>query len=341
MGTVVEKFQYIEGTKQAIKKALKSKGVDVSDTDTFRSYAEKIKEIGSGSGGSSVAEYVITEVRGVEEYPKTSYLGQNWLFLGEETAYRNSNLEYQFYNQFDTGYGTQYAFDNDLKTECMNYSRNSPIYFKSNQDVLGIRFYSQRDDANYLYTHIFGTNNEDDQVNVGNMTLVGSYHFGSDTSAIWREVNINTQYKYYAVYWGTQDPNNAIGINIYEIKLLLSAKAYKCTLSSSNMTPKFEMFKNNYMQIVTQDWHNGSTIIPSQTLVFKPYEDGGCLVNYTDDGKAVNLKMYLMTSADSSIYVLAPDDDFTLDGYEGKTQVADLNIPAHIYFNGTDWVMGE
>ena len=44
---------------------------------------------------------------------------------------------------------------------------------------------------------------------------------------------------------------------------------------------------------------------------------------------------------DMPIYVLAPNDNFTLDGYEGKTQVADLNIPAHIYFNGSDWVMGE
>ena len=56
MGTVVEKFQYIEGTKQAIKKAIKNKGVDVSDTDTFRSYAEKIESIGGGGGGSDTFE---------------------------------------------------------------------------------------------------------------------------------------------------------------------------------------------------------------------------------------------------------------------------------------------
>ena len=55
MGTVVEKIQYINGTKEAIKKAIKGKGVEVSDTDTFRSYAEKIESIGGG-GGSDTCE---------------------------------------------------------------------------------------------------------------------------------------------------------------------------------------------------------------------------------------------------------------------------------------------
>ena len=53
MGTVVEKIQYINGTKEAIKKAIKGKGVEVSDTDTFRSYAEKIESIGGGGGSDT------------------------------------------------------------------------------------------------------------------------------------------------------------------------------------------------------------------------------------------------------------------------------------------------
>ena len=56
MGTVVEKYQYLEGTKQAIKKAIKGKGVEILDTDTFRSYAEKIESIGGGGGGSDTFE---------------------------------------------------------------------------------------------------------------------------------------------------------------------------------------------------------------------------------------------------------------------------------------------
>ena len=40
-------------------------------------------------------------------------------------------------------------------------------------------------------------------------------------------------------------------------------------------------------------------------------------------------------------YILSKDSVISLDGYESVTQVADLNIPAHIYFNGSDWVMGD
>ena len=52
MGTLVEKINYLKETKTAIKNAIVSKGVSVSDTDTFRSYAGKIGEIQSGSSGS-------------------------------------------------------------------------------------------------------------------------------------------------------------------------------------------------------------------------------------------------------------------------------------------------
>lgn len=53
MGTIVEKIQYINGTKEAIKKAIKGKGVEILDTDTFRSYAEKIQNIGGGGGSDT------------------------------------------------------------------------------------------------------------------------------------------------------------------------------------------------------------------------------------------------------------------------------------------------
>lgn len=45
MGTMNDKLRYISQTKKAIKDALVAKGVSVADTDTFRSYADKIGEI--------------------------------------------------------------------------------------------------------------------------------------------------------------------------------------------------------------------------------------------------------------------------------------------------------
>lgn len=49
MGTIVDKLNYLNDTKQAIKQAIIDKGVSVADTDTFRSYVNKILSIQSGT----------------------------------------------------------------------------------------------------------------------------------------------------------------------------------------------------------------------------------------------------------------------------------------------------
>ena len=43
--SIQDKLNYLEGTKSAIKEAITNKGVQVSDSDTFRSYATKISAI--------------------------------------------------------------------------------------------------------------------------------------------------------------------------------------------------------------------------------------------------------------------------------------------------------
>lgn len=52
MGSIADKLTYLQETKTAIKNAIVSKGVEVSDTDSFRSYADKISSISSGSAGT-------------------------------------------------------------------------------------------------------------------------------------------------------------------------------------------------------------------------------------------------------------------------------------------------
>lgn len=54
MGSIADKLTYLNGTKTAIKEAIVAKGVTVTDTDTFRSYATKIGEI---SGGAPATKY--------------------------------------------------------------------------------------------------------------------------------------------------------------------------------------------------------------------------------------------------------------------------------------------
>lgn len=48
MGDINDKLDYLETTKSLIKQAIEDKGVAVSDSDTFRSYATKIANIPSG-----------------------------------------------------------------------------------------------------------------------------------------------------------------------------------------------------------------------------------------------------------------------------------------------------
>lgn len=45
MSTTVDKLNYLDDTKSAIREAIENKGVSVSNSDTFRSYAEKIDSI--------------------------------------------------------------------------------------------------------------------------------------------------------------------------------------------------------------------------------------------------------------------------------------------------------
>ena len=59
--TISDKLTYLEGTKSAIKDAIVAKGVAVSDSDTFRSYADKIGQIsGVGGGKINLNDYGLT-----------------------------------------------------------------------------------------------------------------------------------------------------------------------------------------------------------------------------------------------------------------------------------------
>jgi hypothetical protein len=59
MGTSADKFEYLLETKAQIKEAIREQGVDVKDTDTFRSYATKVLQI---SGSGSPAEDLSAEL---------------------------------------------------------------------------------------------------------------------------------------------------------------------------------------------------------------------------------------------------------------------------------------
>lgn len=58
MGTIADKLTYLNDTKTAIKDAIVAKGISVSDTDTFRSYADKVAEIQTKKMGMSIGNII-------------------------------------------------------------------------------------------------------------------------------------------------------------------------------------------------------------------------------------------------------------------------------------------
>ena len=59
MGTITDKLNKLAETKSAIKTAIVNKGVTVTDTDTFASYADKISSITSGGGGGYEFDFTV------------------------------------------------------------------------------------------------------------------------------------------------------------------------------------------------------------------------------------------------------------------------------------------
>lgn len=58
MGSVADKLTYLQETKTAIKNAIVAKGVTINDTDTFRSYANKIDSLKDGAKESTFTGYI-------------------------------------------------------------------------------------------------------------------------------------------------------------------------------------------------------------------------------------------------------------------------------------------
>ena len=95
MSDLNTKLEYLEDTKTAIKNAIVEKGVEVSDSDTFRSYAEKISTITSG-GSSGETNYL---GRIVTEDGVLQYLEENFSFSlpSNVTSIGTDGLQYAFY----------------------------------------------------------------------------------------------------------------------------------------------------------------------------------------------------------------------------------------------------
>ena len=103
MGTVVDKLNYLKNTKTAIKNALVEKGVDVSDSDTFRSYAQKVADLSVGGDMDALIDGSMTEITsGVTKIRKYAFYESkiikaslpNLTTISDYAFYGCVNLEY-------------------------------------------------------------------------------------------------------------------------------------------------------------------------------------------------------------------------------------------------------
>lgn len=117
MGTTADKLNYLKETQEAIKTALIDKGVEVSDGDTFRSYAEKISNISSG-GGSEETEDI--SLFGSIVLPNIS---------DYSTSYANEEMQ-NILNSYTALYRDEYGLteEHPLKIKFQNKLTSLPSY---------------------------------------------------------------------------------------------------------------------------------------------------------------------------------------------------------------------
>ena len=114
MGTTADKLNKIIATKSDIKNAIIEKGVDVSDSDVFSSYGDKIRNIKSGSTLPSPF------IDRIDLYKKLKAQGidLDW----------NSNVfGYNYNSQYDTNRVQDYYLDVNTKLNTLISNSKSNI----------------------------------------------------------------------------------------------------------------------------------------------------------------------------------------------------------------------
>ena len=262
-------------------------------------YAGGAKEAtGGGGGGGTVkvnapANYTLQNTVELQEFPREPITAEspNYfapIYDGEkQAAFLAYDGEVAYFGEYADSYTV-------LDKDSVTMLNNSYIWIKFNAPVVakkiklkhgsaGWRLYATNSktafEASFNYTSYDEENGE---------ILVES----GEAAEVTTEFDINpeaTAYQYYkfatAGTWS----------NFYEIALLAETGAVRCVLNSKNMTPEIQASSSNYLKIKTQPIFYAGEIIESQTVTLKPYDAGGALINYTDDGAAANLKMFLLT----------------------------------------------
>ena len=124
--SITNKLTYLEQTKEGIKQAIINKGVNVSDSDTFRSYIDKIDSITTGGGsGSDCNVSTCWDSLGYNDVPQ---------YLDDAVTY-----------------GAQIKDTWDASSTSFNFSNNADIIYFPSLDVSNVSIISFGYDTNLQY----------------------------------------------------------------------------------------------------------------------------------------------------------------------------------------------
>ena len=167
MGTLADKLQYLKDTKDAIMNAIIEKGVEITSSDTFRSYADKIAQIAGNKATNVITEnvgvrptirdamktktrinaYALTTNPNVTIGSDVSIQGDLATFSGStETNLINLSMDYFLHKNANN------TFPNSLylKVKYINNSSYNPCFgIYSNGGNNGVWFYGGRIGLSY------------------------------------------------------------------------------------------------------------------------------------------------------------------------------------------------
>ena len=133
MGTITDKLNKLAETKSAIKTAIVNKGVTVTDTDTFASYADKINSITSGGGGHEFDFTVLGYNQ--EECKDANDIANVAINLGDFTQSQITEAIAYGKQLYDSNYNMAYNVD---KNKLLFYPKLKLPYSYNNSKVLYI-----------------------------------------------------------------------------------------------------------------------------------------------------------------------------------------------------------
>lgn len=117
--TTAEKLNYLLETKNQIKNAITGKGVSISDTDPFRSYASKIGQIeGEGSSGSNTDDWQPEpdwfDIESILENDTESYTRKAIFLLTDELDDSMTNFTISGFEKYKLSDGQEFVTTQDL-----------------------------------------------------------------------------------------------------------------------------------------------------------------------------------------------------------------------------------